>query len=167
MMTSAYIAALETIDMTDCDRNGPEINIESINRNIDFSTARLTNRQHNELDVPVWVYHRGSSEKPVDETCDSRTRPSSRQPESQQPPLLPAPEISVSEHLAFELKRLGYAHIDIDCDCDDQTLTLRGTVTRFYFVQIAIAAARLIANGRRIEVRIEVEHLKHGISCVG
>jgi|GEM_PF-3757995 len=63
---------------------------------------------------------------------------------------------SPTKHNVFQPSKSGDPLMNIRCHCDQQVVTLTGTVARFYHVQLAIEAARKIAEGRKIDVRIEV-----------
>ena len=59
-------------------------------------------------------------------------------------------------HNAFQPSKSGDPMMNVFCQCDHEKVTLSGTVSRFYHVQLAIEAARKLAEGRQIDVRIEV-----------
>lgn len=54
------------------------------------------------------------------------------------------------------LSRTGYPLHRVRCWSDHETLVLTGVTTKYYYVQIALAAAMRHAGHRRIDNRIEV-----------
>lgn len=62
--------------------------------------------------------------------------------------------------LNVALKRAGYPNLDVRCFRDQNRLVLMGKVFKFYHLQTAIESARQFAEGRRIDVQIEVETMK-------
>ena len=66
-------------------------------------------------------------------------------------------ELPINGEFRVELVRAGYPKLNVQCYCDEQKLILSGSVKKFYHVQLAIEAARKLAGGRRIDVRIEVD----------
>ena len=107
-------------------------------------------------DVPDWVYRRFASSNLVAVSPAIRIRrwPSPKSATRVSP--APTREPSVSDLVHLALTRSGYPLQHVRCWCDDQTLTLTGFVTRYYYAQIALEAALVLANGRRIEVHIQV-----------
>ena len=66
-------------------------------------------------------------------------------------------EPPIDGEFRIELVRAGHPKLNVRCYCDDQKLILSGSVKKFYHVQLAIEAARKLAGGRRIDVRIDVD----------
>jgi len=62
--------------------------------------------------------------------------------------------------LNVALKRAGYPNLNVRCFRDQNRLVLMGKVFKFYHLQTAIESARKFADGRRIDVQIEVETMK-------
>ena len=63
---------------------------------------------------------------------------------------------SVSELVHAALARSGYALHHIRCSCDDECVVLYGHASRYFHLQMALQVARLLADGRRIEMQIEI-----------
>ena len=76
--------------------------------------------------------------------------------------------MATTEMYAFEevseltdaLKRAGYPNLNVQCYRDRDRLVLMGKVFKFYHLQTAIESARKFADGRRIDVQIQVETMK-------
>ncbi len=62
----------------------------------------------------------------------------------------------VSKQVEAEFSGSSYPLRRIRCTFDGQTLTLSGTTTRYYFVQIAIGTARRLCQHGRIDCQIQV-----------
>ncbi len=109
-----------------------------------------------EAEIPDWVYRRFSSAQWSDAPSAQRIRrsPSPRTVPRDFP--TPVGEPTVSDQVCVALARSGYPLQRVRCWNDDQTLALFGFVTRYFYKQMAVEVAQELANGRRIEVHIEV-----------
>ena len=126
---------------------------------IDGSSSRASDVVSTRIDgadVPDWVYRRFSSSNWAEGSPAARFRRKPSQRTAKRIASVPALEPAVSDLVQVALTRSGYPLQHVRCWCDDQTLTLSGFVTRYYYAQIALEAALVLANGRRIEVHIQV-----------
>lgn len=58
------------------------------------------------------------------------------------------------------LEATGYPLRHINCDNIDGCLTLTGSVSRYFYLQIAIETAKRICRSQRIDIRIDVAYGK-------
>jgi hypothetical protein len=107
-----------------------------------------------EASVPNRVGHGFTSQAGVSDAIQVRRR-TSLGTASCVPPS-PSREASISDLVHLALSRSGYPLQNIRCWNDDQTVTLSGFASRYFYVQVAVEAARMVANGRRINAQIEV-----------
>ena len=114
---------------------------------LDSSTA--------ETNVPDWVYCRVSSLKALSMTSPIRKR----KPNYFTEDLRTSPtstESSDGVSVCLPLRHLGQQLSNVTCNSDCNRLVLTGSVGRYYELQLAIEAARRMAHGRQIEVKVEV-----------
>ena len=116
-----------------------------------------------EAEIPDWVYRRFSTSQWEDVPPAIRIR---RNPPLRAVIAAPAPETPVSGQVELALAQCGYPLQYVRCRCDDETLALSGFVTRYFYAQIAVETARKFANGRRIDVQIEVVPTSDGNQSV-
>lgn len=62
----------------------------------------------------------------------------------------------VCDRVADALSQSRYPLRQVHCSCDERSLRLHGQVKRYYHLQMVIEIARLLADGRRIEMQIKV-----------
>ena len=119
-------------------------------------TSDVLRARIDEADIPDWVYHKFSplNEDAVFPAVQTRRRPLSKT--ATRTPHASTGEPSVSDLIHLQLARSGYPLQHVRCWSDGQTLSLSGFVTRYFYAQIAVEIALKLANGRRIEVHIEV-----------
>ena len=118
--------------------------------------SEVVSARIDEDEVPGWVYRRFA---PLNGEAVSQAAPLRRwlrPTPSASVPAAPTREPCVSDLVYLALERSGYPLRNVRCWCDDQTLVLSGDVTRYFYAQQAVEAARRLATGRRIEVQIEV-----------
>ncbi len=155
-LIASFVPSREAVEVVSNDEEGVEVLALRRGYPICRSTVETANRQIDKSEVSGGEYQRIPSVTQLDGLCDSDARPSLRSPEPGRTCPVSVYEASASENFTLMLKRAGYPLLNVVCRCDDRTLLLQGSVTRFYLVQIAIEAARIIAKGRKIEVQIEV-----------
>jgi hypothetical protein len=64
--------------------------------------------------------------------------------------------VCVCDRVCTALAQSRYPLREIQCSCDNHSLRLQGRVRRYFHLQMAIEIARLFADGRRIEMQIEI-----------
>jgi len=64
--------------------------------------------------------------------------------------------LSETLHNLFRHEEAGSPLANVRCLCDDKNLILTGSVSRFDYVQTAIDMARKLAQGRHVDIRIDV-----------
>lgn len=122
----------------------PFIAPEQRSRGIDRTSresASCSTHDSADSEVPDWVYCRISDSMNID---------------SVNPPARVAPSVS-SLLRETATKPSGETLRNVRCRCDEEKITLSGTVSHFADLQTAVDAAMELAEGRRIELRIEVQ----------
>jgi hypothetical protein len=120
------------------------------------STSEVFSSRFDEAEVPEWVYDRVSSLKLSDGSFGTRARRDPSTKKTMRVLTAAVPELSIAEVVQLKFNELGCALMNVRCQCGDQRLEITGTVGRFYHLQMAIEAARKVAEGRRIEVQVKV-----------
>ena len=118
--------------------------------------SEVVSARIDEAEVPGWVYRRFA---PLNGEAVSQAAPLRRWLRPTPPASVsaaPTREPCVSDLVYLALARSGYPLRNVRCWCDDQTLVLSGYVSRYFYAQQAVEAARRLAGGRRLEVQIEV-----------
>ena len=159
-MTTTMIAstapAREVSHDTIAREHGPYVAAWTTNEGSSRAASEVVSDRIDESEIPDWVYRRFSSSQwtAVPPVLPIRRGPSPRITSRVPPTSVGEP--SVSDQVYLALARSGYPLQYVRCWCDDQTLTLSGFVTRYFYAQIAVEAALAVANGRHLEVRLEV-----------
>lgn len=99
---------------------------------------------------------RGSAPKWPGTSPAARVRQLRSRREARRASNLSRPNQSISNQLRQAWARTGYPLKNVQCLCDDEAIVLSGCVTRFFYLQKVIEAARMFASGRKIKLLIEV-----------